>query len=188
MIISNKIFLGILSAAVKIKFLSLFIVLLCFTKIEAQSVQYTTDGIIFTTKDAIIFSDNIEISGKRVVVNSKEIQRKKKNQNIASSSEKNMISKSLIKKKKTIAVAQKKPTKVFSDTQSNHDVENDSVFGQNISIPNQNPTFKSEFIFYYRALNISIYVHLEKIYAEEFSLHSEFSKSFFSRPPPSRSA
>lgn len=188
MIISNKIFFGVLSATVKIKFLSLLIVLLFTTKIAAQSVHFNTEGIIFTTKDAIIFSDNGAISGKIVFVNSKKIQRKKEYQNKANSSETKMISKSLIKKKKTIVVAQRKPTKVFSDTQSNHDVENESVFAQNISIPNQNRTFKNELTFHFKALHIPIYVHLEKIYAEEFSLSSQFSKSFFSRPPPSRNA
>lgn len=150
----------------------------------AQSMTATSDGVIFVSNDAVVFSDNAIISAKIVLLNSKISQSKKTMQSAEKNSGKNSLSKSLSKKKKTNLFAKNKPYRVFSDPSSHQDLENQTVFRKNISINTQNPTFNSELTFLYSALNIPIFVHLEKIYTEEFSLSSEFSGTFFSRPPP----
>lgn len=150
-----------------------------------QSVASTSEGVIFVSKDAVIFSEGTTISGKMLMmVNSNSIEKKNEPQKVRTESGKKSLSKSLIKKKKTIIVAKNKPNRVFSDTPSNQDLQNEIGFAKNFFAPNQNPTFNSELTFHCRALNIPIFVHLEKKYTEEFSLSSEFSKALFSRPPP----
>jgi hypothetical protein len=186
-VISNFSWL-ILSTLVKIKFLLAFVVVLLFSEqINAQTPPPNIVGTIFVTHDAIIFSDSTNISAKIIVLNVECPKKKLEFQNTKPNSQKREIAKSFIKKDKTVAIPVGKPKVIFSHSQSNQDLKIGGVFGNNNSIQNPNPTCKSELVFHYQALNIPVFIHLEKIYTEEFSLSSESSKALFCRPPPYKS-
>ena len=152
---------------------------LCFQDFSAQE-----QGVIYVIGDAQIVGLNENVS---VVVynNDKDIQLSqitevKKVANKRKTTKKTEIN--ILSDRKKISKKVNTKPKVFFQ---NIKPDQSNGFNHN-RCSTANPTFsyKRELEFHYKVLNVPIHIHLEKSYEEDVLLSSNFSKFFFSRPPP----
>lgn len=181
--LAKKTFL-FLSDSFRIKFLLLVSALVFVSKINAQSIHEQREAIIFVTNDAVFVSDSGSVSAEIVVISPNKNLSKKEKQPAKVVSEKKLIAKSLGLKKKFDIVVKNKVTTFFISPDSVPDFSSGGFLGKNNSTPTSNFTFDNGLVFHYKAFSIPIFVHSEKIYTEKHFLFSEFSESFYTRPPP----
>lgn len=165
---------------------SIFLCLIFFVCFQNFSAQ--EQGVIYVIGDAQIVGLNENVS---VVVynNDKDIQLSqitevKKVANKRKTTKKTEIN-VLSDRKKISKKVNTKPKYSFQNTKSDQSIVLINGFNHN-RCSTANPTFsyKGELEFHYKVLNVPIHIHLEKSYEEDVLLSSNFSKFFFSRPPP----
>lgn len=150
------------------------------TGLSSHLEKSQKNAVIFVQNGAILYTDK-NISSE--IVYQKQIK-----------SEKRLAKKT--EPKKTVPALQKKENKIkttesnnpeifFTDAHSDKHILSRSGSNFVFVLPVYNTISIKQVAFHYTQLNIPTYLYLEKIYSEEFSLSSEHSKSYFSRPPPS---
>lgn len=162
------------------KFLLRRLVLFVFCFVFSLNFYAQEQQTIFVTGDVQIvgLDENIKIVNYNKDEPAKPVVSKK-----SVASKKTFVNKKANPKQNIIKIKQK-PSEFIANTNSDQHILCNSGSDHSVSTTNPNPTIKTKLTFHYRELNIPIFTHLEKIYFEEISLSTEFSKFFFSRPPP----
>ena len=149
--------------------------------LSANPKKSQKEGIIYLQNGAILYSDK-NINAKIVYVKTPPSEKK-----VVKKATVKAITIALEKKQKQIKIKESsKPEIFFTNQRSDQNISSGSIAKSFCStIVSNHVLLKNEVSFHYTEINIPLYLYLEKIYSEEFSLSSEHSQSYFSRPPPS---
>lgn len=181
---SIKQFLHFYSKSLKIKFFTLFIFLCFIPKTAAQSFDHSSEGIIYVTENSVVVSYSSNFSGRIVTIAAVKNGYKKEKKPVKIISEKSLSLKAASLKKKSKVITQRKSKLFLKKTESSHEILNGNSLAKNNSVQRSSHTVENEVVFHYTKFNTPVYVHLEKIYKDKNLVLSEFSDSFYSRPPP----
>lgn len=173
----------------KIKFLISLLAVLLFAKTNAQksqvAIETKNEVLIFVGEGTTIFSEDVHFNEKIAKANSEAKEKTKTVKNRSVKVNKSAISKSLVKCKKPVYKANKAKNINFENSKSNQYFTFNVKLNNKSSISSQNPSVKKEINNHrYYSINISIFVHQEKIYFVEHYNSKIFESHFFSRPPP----